>query len=74
MVLNLWNAFVEKPFIAPAPDIEGYDDFYSGELFSYYRDWYIHKMEELIYDCNSRGIPHQHCLDIMIAEKRENCL
>lgn len=69
--LNLWNAFVEKPFVAPAPDIEpGYVDFYSGELFSYYRDWYIHEMRELIYDCNSRGIPHKHCLDIMIAEKR----
>ena len=68
--LNLWNAFVEKPFIAPAPDIEGYEDFYTGELFSYYRDWYIHEMKEVIYDCNSRGIPHQHCLDIMIAERR----
>jgi tellurite methyltransferase len=70
--LNLWNAFVGKPFIAPAPDIEGYDDFYTGELFSYYRDWYIQKMDELIYDCNSRGIPHRHCLDIVIAEKRES--
>jgi len=68
--LNLFNAFVAKPFIAPAPDIEGYEDFYSGELFSYYRDWYIHEMKEVIYDCSSRGIPHQHCLDIMIAEKR----
>jgi tellurite methyltransferase len=68
--LNLFNAFVAKPFIAPAPDIEDYDDFYSGELFAYYRDWYIHKMNEIIYDCNSRGIPHKHCLDIIIAEKR----
>jgi tellurite methyltransferase len=68
--LNLFNAFVGKPFITPAPDIKGYEDFYSGELFSYYRDWYIHKMNELIYDCNSRGVPHKHCLDIIIAEKR----
>ena len=68
--LNLFNTFVEKPFVEPAPDIYGYDEFYSGELFGYYRDWYIHEMKEVIYACNSRGIPHQHCLDIMIAEKR----
>ena len=68
--INLFNAFVAKPFIAPAPDVVGYEDFYSGELFAYYRDWYIHEMDEIIYDCNSRGVPHKHCLDIIIAKKR----
>ena len=25
--------------------------------------------QQIIFDCNSGGIPHQHCMDIMIAEK-----
>ena len=28
-----------------------------------------HKTEEIIFNCNSGGIPHQHCMDIMIAER-----
>jgi len=39
------------------------------ELFMHYHDWKLHKEEEIIFDCNSGGIPHQHCMDIMIAEK-----
>ena len=41
----------------------------SGELFMLYHDWKLHKTEEIIFNCNSGGIPHQHCMDIMIAEK-----
>jgi tellurite methyltransferase len=70
--LNLWNAFVQKPFIEPAPDLKpGFVDFHTGELFGYYSDWYIHKMQELVYDCDSRGTRHQHCLDILIAERED---
>ena len=41
----------------------------SGELFMLYHDWKLHKTEEIIFNCNSGGIPHQHCMDIMIAER-----
>ncbi len=26
-------------------------------------------MKETIFDCNSGGVPHKHCMDTMIAEK-----
>lgn len=67
------NVFVQKPFIKRAPDAErSEDDRYpwkSGELFTYYHDWLLRKTEEFIFDCNSGGRPHQHCMDVMIAEK-----
>ncbi len=37
-----------------------------------YYDWKMRKTEEIIFNCNSGGIPHQHCMDILIAE-RMNC-
>lgn len=41
----------------------------SGELFMLYHDWKLHKTEGIIFNCNSGGVPHQHCMDIMIAER-----
>ncbi len=35
-----------------------------------YHDWYLHNIEEVIFDCNSGGTPHQHCTNIVVAEKR----
>ena len=71
--INVINAFVRKPFIPLPPDIEESEiaagDWESGELFMYYHDWLFHKSEERIFDCNSSGIPHKHCMDVMIAEK-----
>lgn len=70
--INVLNVFVKKPFIAAPPDeVDGENRFCwkSGELFTHYHDWKFHKMEEVIFDCNSGGTPHQHCMDIMIAEK-----
>ena len=43
---------------------------YSGELFGYYHDWLFHMCREEIFDCNSGGIPHQHCMDTLIAQKQ----
>lgn len=67
------NVFVDKPFIGKAPDSEKKEsekgNWKSGELFTCYHDWLFHKNEEVIFDCNSGGIPHQHCMDILIAEK-----
>lgn len=64
------NVFVEKPFVEVPPDKDSnHFRWSSGELFMHYHDWKLHKTEEIIFDCNSSGIPHQHCMDIMIAEK-----
>ena len=60
--------FVNKPFIERAKSKGGYP-WRSGELFAAYHDWLLHKCEETVFDCNSGGVPHQHCMDTMIAEK-----
>ncbi len=68
--LHVFNAFVEKPFIGPPPEKEdNAHPWYSGELIRHYRDWQIHESNEIIFDCNSMGIPHQHAMVQMIAEK-----
>ena len=73
--LHVMNVFVEKPFIPPAPDTEpaetAHPAWRSGELFMHYHDWQLHETEEIIFDCQSGGIPHKHCMDIMIAEKMD---
>lgn len=70
--LHVINVFVKKPYIDVSPDkVDGENRFRwkSGELFMLYHDWKFHKMEEIIFDCNSGGIPHKHCMDVLIAEK-----
>lgn len=72
--IHAMNVFVEKPFIASPPDkVQGEDRFRwkSGELFTHYHDWLLHAVNELIFDCNSGGVPHKHCMDIVIAENLE---
>ena len=64
------NVFVDKPFVQVPPDKDANRfRWKSGELFMLYHDWKLHKTEESIFNCNSGGIPHQHCMDIVIAEK-----
>ncbi len=71
--INAINVFVRKPFIPLPPDIEESEmtagDWKSGELLTYYYDWLFRKNEERIFDCNSSGVPHKHCMDVIIAEK-----
>ncbi len=71
--LNAVNVFVEKPFIKQSPDRELSESYHkgwlSGELYTYYSDWNFHRSDEFIFDCNSSGVPHQHCMDVLIAEK-----
>lgn len=68
--IHTMNVFVEKPFVEVPPDKDNNRfRWKSGELFMHYHDWKLHKTEEIIFDCNSGGIPHQHCMDILIAEK-----
>ncbi len=71
--LNALNVFVQKPFISRAPDSTKDEEtgklWRSGELFGYYHDWLFHTCREEIFDCNSGGIPHKHCMDTLIAQK-----
>lgn len=64
------NVFVDKPFVKIPPDKDANRfRWKSGELFMLYHDWKLHKTEEYIFNCNSGGIPHQHCMEIMIEER-----
>lgn len=71
--INAMNVFVKKPFINRAPDStrdeEKRHPWRSGELFGYYHDWLFHTCREEIFDCNSGGKPHKHCMDTLIAQK-----
>lgn len=70
--LHALNVFVSKPFLQTAPDEESPATLWrSGELAELYADWRLHRMEEVIFDCDSSGVPHQHCMDILVAEKRK---
>lgn len=71
--INAINVFVKKPLIPLPPDVEKSElaagNWKLGEIFMYYHDWLFRKNEEKIFDCNSSGIPHKHCMDVIIAEK-----
>jgi len=71
--LHALNVFIAKPFLETAPDTDIREreqiPWHSGELYTYYHDWMFHRTEEFIFDCNSGGIPHKHCMNRMIAEK-----
>lgn len=68
--IHVFNVFVKKPFIAPAPEKEPTScKWISGEIFTYYHDWLIHDCSEVIFDCNSSGIPHKHAMNKIIAQK-----
>lgn len=71
--INALNVFVKKPFIKRAPDSTRDESkrqlWHSGELFGYYHDWLFHTCKEEIFDCNSGGTPHKHCMDTLIAQK-----
>lgn len=72
--LNVINVFVQKPFIDVAPDLEESEKkikkhWHTGELDGYYHDWLFHERSELIFDCNSGGVPHKHCMDVIVAQK-----
>ncbi|HEY3426855.1 MAG TPA: DNA (cytosine-5-)-methyltransferase [Negativicutes bacterium] len=67
---NAHLVFVEKSFVARAPDWEKTEFFYqSGDLAAYYHDWEIIHCGEKIIDCNSANIPHRHAVSYIIARK-----
>lgn len=69
--INVFNVFVEKPFIAKAPENEEHSYLWrSGQLLTYYHDWFIENFSESVFDCNSSGILHQHALNQIYARKK----
>lgn len=58
---------------ATAPDLEEAEravpPWHSGELMGHYADWLLRRTDEIIFDCQSAGIPHKHCMDVLVAEK-----
>lgn len=69
--IHALNVFVRKPFIVPAPEKEPNATVWqSGELAFRYSDWFFHEMSEVVFDCNSSGVLHQHCMDTVIAQKK----
>jgi len=69
--IHAYNVFVQKPFIAKAPENEEHSYLWrSGELLAYYHDWFVEDFSEYIFDCNSSGIPHKHALNQIYARKK----
>ncbi len=67
-----FNVFVDKPFLPLPPDWNIEEKMWkTGQLFSYFADWEILKLDEVIFECNSSGIQHQHCMDTIIAKYRK---
>ena len=67
--LNYFNVFVEKPFLPLPPDWDREEKMWkTGDLFSFYAGWRIRLIDEVIFEDNSGGIPHFHCMDSILAE------
>ena len=68
--IHAFMVMVDKPSVRNSPDKE--ENVFlmrSGEIFTYYHDWDFLIFEEQVIDCNSSGIPHKHCVDLMLAVK-----
>lgn len=67
--MHFFNVFVKKLFIAPPPEREpNAYNWYSGELLGHYQDWLIQESSEIVFDCNSSGIPHKHAMSKVITQ------
>jgi len=63
------HTFVKKPFIAPSSDKTKNTYLWkSGQLFTYFHDWYIEHCTEYVFDCNSGGVPHRHAANRLFAK------
>lgn len=66
-----FNVFVDKPFLELPPDWDKEEKMWkTGQLFSYFADWEICKIDEIIFEDNSAGIKHYHCMDTILAKRR----
>jgi len=65
------HVFVKKPFILPPPEKHSHSyPWKSGQLLTYFYDWYIEHCTEYVFNCNSGGIPHHHAANQVFARKR----
>lgn len=65
-----FNVFVDKPFLELPPDWDKEEKMWkTGELFQYFAAWKIHTIQEVIFEDNSAGEKHYHCMDTIMAEK-----
>jgi len=65
-----FQVFVKKPFIQLLPEKKEKDiSFFwkSGQLFTYFHDWYIEYCTEYVFNCNSSDIPHRHAANRLFA-------
>jgi len=65
--LVAFHAFVQKPFIPPAPDDSFHHLWKSGQLLTCFHDWYVEHCAEYVFNCNSSGIAHKHASNWIIA-------
>ena len=66
-----FNVFVDKPFLPIPPDWDKEEKMWkTGQLFTYFEDWEIIKVDEIIFEWNSSGVKHDHCMDTIIAKRR----
>ncbi len=66
------NVFVEKPFLELPPDWDKEEKMWrSGELFTYFADWKVERIDEVIFEDMSGGIPHYHCMDTIVCRKMQ---
>ncbi|MCR5501718.1 MAG: methyltransferase domain-containing protein [Lachnospiraceae bacterium] len=64
------NVFVEKPFLELPPDWDKEEKMWKpGELFTYFADWKFERIDEVIFEDQSGGVPHYHCMDTIICRK-----
>lgn len=64
------NVFVEKPFLELPPDWDKEEKMWkSGELFTFFADWKVEKINEVIFEDNSGGVQHYHCMDTIICRR-----
>ena len=65
-----FNVFVEKPFLTLPPDWDLEEKMWkTGELFTFFPDWKIERLDEVIFEDMSGGIRHFHCMDTVICRK-----
>ena len=65
--LVAFHTFVNKPFIERIDQQKLVWLWKSGELFTYFHDWFIESCSEYVFDCNSSGTPHKHAANRLFA-------
>ena len=68
--IAFFNVFVEKPFLELPPDWDMEEKMWkTGELFTYFPDWKVERIDEVIFEDKSGGVPHFHCMDTIVCRR-----